>query len=107
MKIRFYSDSDDWTTEGDKINSPENLAAVRAELDQGPIIVERWFLRGSSAPERLIFEDFEPFAAWLSRTFAGDAIYAWSYAKACLADNAVASGKAPDEQGRTPRRGPY
>jgi hypothetical protein len=76
--------------------------------DEGPIIVEHWFYHGASAPERLIFEDFDEFEAWLNEhTYAGDAIDIWSWATTCQRDKRLAEGKCPDDDGLVPRSGAY
>jgi hypothetical protein len=108
MKRRWGAhDGHEWTADGEKITSSSNLAAIEAALDDGPIVVERRFYLGSAAPERLIFEDFGEFSAWLRTTFAGDHIWVWSLHRVCLDDNAVAHGKSPDEAGLTPVGGAY
>jgi hypothetical protein len=51
MKIRFYSEAAEWTTEGGKITAPENLDAIHKTLeDEGPVLVEHWFYRKRSRP---------------------------------------------------------
>jgi len=65
MKVRFYSEDDEWTTGGGKITAPESLQLIRKTLDdEGPIIVEHWFYRGSCAPDRLVFDDFDRFVEY-------------------------------------------
>ena len=40
MRIRFFHEKDQWTTEGPKINAPENLDRIRACLDdEGQVVV--------------------------------------------------------------------
>ena len=109
MKIRFFSEADDWTTDGAKITAPENLEAIRKALEhEGPIIVEHSFYRGSSAPHRLVFDEFEDFAEYLDgRASAGDIIRVWSFVALCTEQNKLASGKCPDDKGRVPKRGAY
>jgi hypothetical protein len=109
MKTRFRSEDDGWNTEGRKITAPEALEAIRRCLeDEGPIVVEHWFYRGSCSPDRLVFDGYEEFAEYLeSRTNAGDALHVWSFAAACRDDNELASGKCPDENEMVPRRGAY
>ena len=108
MKTRWHAMADGWSTSGPVINSAENLAAIRATLeDRGPILVEWWHYRGSAAPDRLIFDAFDAFAAWLAETTAGDAIWVWDWAAICRDDNALAHGKSPDESGQVPARGAY
>jgi hypothetical protein len=109
MKIRFYNDGDEWTTEGSKITEPENLQAIRKTLDdEGSVIVEHWFYRGSRSPDRLIFDDFDLFTQYLeTKASAGDAIHVWSFAATCNDENELAYGKCPDDQGRVPKKGAY
>ena len=73
MKTRFRSEDEDWTAKGRKITAPEVLEAIRRCLeDEGPVIVEHGFYRGSCAPDRLVFDSYEEFVEYLdSRTFAG------------------------------------
>jgi hypothetical protein len=107
MKVRV--ETDDWTPDGRKILSAENLAIIRKTLeDEGPIIVEHWFYRGSRAPDRLIFDDFDLFVQHLQTNSAiGDAFHVWSYVSVCKNENEIASGKFPDDDGCVPRKGAY
>jgi hypothetical protein len=109
MKIRFYSEADEWSTEGRKIISPENLGAIRKTLEEdGPIILEHWFYWGSCAPVFLVFDDFDAFTEYLNnKASAGDAIHVWSFAAVCKDNNELAYGKCPDDQGRVPKTGAY
>jgi hypothetical protein len=109
MKTRFRSDADEWIPDGRKITSPANLDMIRKTLEaDGPIIVEHWFYRGASAPDRLVFDDFDAFNDYLNaNAFAGDAIHIWSFAAVCKDDNELAYGKCPDENGLVPKRGAY
>jgi hypothetical protein len=109
MKTRFRIEGDNWSPDGSKITEPAKLESIRRTLtDVGPIIVEHWFYHGASAPERLVFEDFDEFTAWLeAHTNAGDAIDVWSWTATCQADRRLAEGKCPDEQGLVPKGGAY
>lgn len=109
MKTRWRIEADEWSPEGQTINDGENLAAIRETLEErGPVIVEHRFYRGASAPDRLFFEEYEEFIAYLEEhSFAGDAIYVWDFAALCRTDNSLASGKCPDEKGEVPRKGAY
>jgi hypothetical protein len=109
MKSRFYSAADGWSAEGPKITSPEVLSQIRDYLDNsGPIIVEHRLYRGSSAPDRLIFDDFDSFHGYLnSQAFAGDAIHVWGFEAVCSDDNRLAHGKCPDDNGMVPKGGAY
>ena len=109
MKTGFFSEADEWLIDGAKITSPENLETIRKVLeDEGPIILEHRFYRGSSAPDRFVFDDYEDFKQYLdSEARAGDKIYGWNFAGICTAENTLASGKCPDDQGRVPKKGAY
>ena len=108
MQTRFRSQQDDWSQAGSKTNSPENLENIRKALEESPIIVERWFYRGASAPERAIFDDFEDFKNYMNSDFyAGDSIYIWKYSEVCNDANMIVSAKCPDEKGEVPKSGAY
>jgi hypothetical protein len=105
---RLKYEADRWSTSGEKINSTDNFARIKAVLDEsGPIIVEWWHLRGASAPDRLFFDDYDRFVEWLDSRPPGDKFYVWDFAKVCLDDNQVARGKYPDGLGEIPAGGPY
>lgn len=109
MKVRLWSDEDGWSTDGARITDPAVLERVRRVVDEeGPIIVEHRFYRGSAAPERRIFGDADDFRAYLdAHASAGDAIWVWSFAAVCGDDAALVHGKCPDDEGRVPARGAY
>ena len=109
MKTRFRSEADEWGPNGRTITSPETLGAIRHCLEtNGSVIVEHWFYRGSRAPDRMVFDDYEAFIEYLdSNAFAGDAIHVWSYSDLCRSDNELVNGKCPDDDGLTPKRGAY
>ena len=109
MKTRWRSESDEWSATGKKIDSSENLELIRKVLkDEGPIVVEHWYYRGATAPDRHVFEDFDEFVKYLNqKTAAGDAIHVWNFSRVCTNENELASGKCPDENGEVPRRGAY
>jgi len=85
------------------------LQTVRKVLEEvGPIIVEHWFYRGSNAPDRIVFDDYEEFEQYLNdKPRAGDKIHIWSFAETCIAKSALISGKCPDDLGRVPKKGAY
>lgn len=109
MKTRFRHEGDDWSTEGAKINSPENLEKIRTVLEEeGPIFIQHWFYRGGSAPHYAVFDEYEDFIQYLNEnSYAGDAIDTWSVWKICNPDNRLVEGKCPDENGLIPRGGAY
>lgn len=109
MKTRFRGEDDGWTSDGRKITAPEALDSIRRCLDdEGPIIVEHRFYRGSCAPERSVFSDIEGFLEYLNaHASAGDSIHVWSFAAVCRDDNGLATGKCPDDDGMVPARGAY
>ena len=100
--------TDDWSKAGVNILAPELLTKVRNILEQEPIILEHRFYKGSSAPLRLIFDEYEDFLNHLeSRARPGDRFLIWGYSKLCRDDNYLADGKYPDDLGQTPRGGAY
>ena len=108
MKTRFRNEQDEWSKNGNKINLVENLEKIRQVLEESPIIVERWFYRGASSPERIIFEDYEDYENYMnSECYAGDSIYIWKFSEVCKDANTIVSGKCPDENGEIPKSGAY
>ena len=109
MRIRFFSEADEWTTDGPKIDSGENLEVIRRVLEtRGPIIVKHWFYRGSSRPDYIAFDEFDEFEQYLNtKASAGDAIDVWNFADMHTEQNRLVFGKCPDDQGRVPRKGAY
>jgi hypothetical protein len=109
FKTRFRSEADHWTAEGSSINWDGKLDAIRREIEErGLVILELRHYRGSSAPTRLVFDDFEEICQYLeSNAFAGDSLYLWAYADVCTVDRVLAEGKCPAEDGTVPRGGAY
>jgi hypothetical protein len=109
FRTRWRSDADRWSKEGAKISSPESLSVIRDNIDElGPIIVEHWFYRGSSAPDRIVFDDYSDFIEYLRKNaYAGDDIHIWSFAAVCNSDNRLLNGKCPNNNGEVPKGGPY
>ena len=109
MRVRYFSEKDEWTTDGEKITSPANLAQIKKVLeDAAPVIVEHWFYRGSSNPERYVFDEFEGFMGYMhNNARAGDVINVWNFGKTCTEENRLAHGKCPDDQNRVPKKGAY
>ena len=109
MKVGFFSDKDEWTVDAAKITSPENLANIRKVLeDEPPAIVEHWFYRRASSPERYVFDEFDDFMSYLKENAcAGDIINVWNFGNTCTDQNMLAYGKCPDDQDRVPKKGAY
>jgi|CXWL01.1.fsa_nt_gi hypothetical protein len=108
-QARWRAEQDEWRSDGSKIVAPEKLATIREALEtKGCIVVEHWLYRGASAPERMIFDDFQKFQEYLrTKTSGGDAIDVWSMHEVCTPQNRVAEGKVPDLDGRVPTGGAY
>lgn len=102
-------EDDEWVPNGRRLDTPQNLQAIqRCLADRGPVIVEHWFYRGSCAPARLIFDDFEALQSYLQRSAKpGDAFHIWDYAAVCQDTNSLANGKYPDENSKVPLKGAY
>ena len=102
------SQGDDWSDHDENILAPENLARLKAALEQEPLIVEHRHFRAASAPDRLIFDDYDELHAYLhANAHAGDHLLIWRYSSLSRDDNLFLSGKFPDPRGLTPRRGSY
>jgi hypothetical protein len=104
----LINESDDWSKGGIDISSSDVLARIHGAIEKEPLILEHWFYRGSTAPSRLIFDDYENFLIYLkSNARPGDHFFIWKYSELCRDDNKLLSGKYPDAKGRTPRGGAY
>jgi hypothetical protein len=100
---------DEWTLDGEKISSPEKLAAIRHSLEsEGPVLVEHRFLRGSCGPDTLVFADYEEFTTYLvENARAGDLISVWSLWPFMRDTAPLAQGKCPADDGTVPQGGAY
>src|SRR5262245_56737589 len=99
-KTRFYSANDEWENEAPNIDSSERRSVIKDAIDAGPVIVEHWFYRGSSAPDRMVFDDPEELDEYLrTKTYAGDFLRFWKFHIACDSDNCLIDGKCPNENG--------
>jgi hypothetical protein len=108
MEKSVMTAADEWSKTGANILASELLSEVRNILEREPIIVEHRLYGGSSAPLRLIFDEYEDFLNHLrSRAKPGDRVLIWGYSDLCRDDNKLADGKYPDDRGRTPRGGAY
>src|ERR1043165_8378181 len=100
--------ADEWSDWGANILAPDMLDRIKTILEEQPIVIEHRLYRGSSAPLRLVFDDYEHFVDHLkSRARPGDRILVWGYDDLCRDNNWLADGKYPDDRGRTPRGGAY
>ncbi|HYT62361.1 MAG TPA: hypothetical protein VEL50_00585 [Gemmatimonadales bacterium] len=112
-ELRFKAsarvDGDEWTHEGEKISSPENLAAVKTILDEnGLVLLEHKFLRGGRGPDNVVFDDYDEFVAYLTEhARAGDKISVWNLGPFMRDTPVLARGKCPDQDGTVPNKGPY
>jgi hypothetical protein len=102
-------DADEWTCEGEKISTPEKLAAIKRVLEEsGPVLVRHSFLRGSCAPHQVVFDDYEEFVAYLTEhARAGDNIGVWDLWPFVRDTPPLAHGKCPADDGAIPKRGAY
>ena len=102
-------DENNWVESDRNIMLPEKLAAIQAELDErGPIILEHWFYYAGRSPDRLIFDDYEEFLAYLRASVRpGDSLFVWSFPAVCRDDNYLTHGKFPNEHGLVPTKGAY
>jgi hypothetical protein len=109
FKTVSRSEAHDWSREGERINDDQKLALLKRVLEEsGPVILEHRSYCRSSAPERLIFDDFDELVDYLSRKAkAGDSIWVWNLDGLLREDNALVYGKCPAEDGTVPKGGAY
>lgn len=106
MHTRYEPDG--WHPDGRKILSGENVAAIQAKFNEGPIIVRQWFYRAARSPEVYSFSNYEDFEEHLQdHAKPGDAFDVWSFHDVCLYENMLTQGKLPDADGCTPKGGAY
>ncbi len=99
---------DNWTEDGARILSDENIRKIKEVLSKGPIIVQHWLYRGASCPRVYGFDDFEEFEEHLhENAVPGDAFEIWSFIEVCKNDKVVAEGKLEDTDGCVPKGGAY
>ncbi|WNG44850.1 hypothetical protein F0U60_12660 [Archangium minus] len=103
------SEADMWSESGARITDARVLEELHRVLEEeGALIVEHRFYRGSSAPDRMIFSDFDELTTYLQeRTKPGDSFYIWSYEAVCSNERVLKAGKIPDALGRVPEGGAY
>lgn len=106
--MSIYPPEDKWGTEAPNILTEERLALIRQTLEESPVIVEHRFYRRSSAPDRIVFDDFDRFEEYMRKhMLPGDSIWIWRYDSLCRDDNPLTHGKYPDEKGLVPKGGGY
>lgn len=100
---------DEWTADGSRIDAPEKLAAIRAELEtKGPVIVKHWHYRGACCPSHFVFDDFDDYEDYMrSHAQPGDAFDIWALGELLSGIGTLAEGKFPDDDGAVPRKGAY
>jgi hypothetical protein len=108
FKTLWRNESDQWTTDGEKI-SDEKLAAVKEVLIKtGPILVQHWFYRGGRAPQHVVFDQYDEFIEYLqSNAKAGDAIDIWNLELLLRVENTLIRAKCAAEDGTVPKGGAY
>ena len=105
--MTWIVESDDWGP-GASILAEETLERLREAVAGSPLVIEHWFYRGGSAPERLVIDHYDELRAYLGRGWhPGDAFHIWRFDQVCRTDNELVRGKLPDHRGRVPKRGAY
>ena len=74
---------------GEKITSPEKLAAIKQVLEKdGPVVLEHKLFRGARSPHVAVFGDYEELMDYLGEhARGGDKIRVWSLWP-CMRDTA-------------------
>lgn len=102
------ADDDEWTKDGEKISSPEKLAAVRKALEESAVLLEHKYLRGGRAPQAFVFDDYDELGSYLTEhARAGDKISIWTLWPFMRDTPPLVSGKCPDQDGAVPSKGAY
>jgi len=105
----YRVEADKWSPDGEKITSPEKLAAIKQVLEKdGPVLVEHKFLRGARAPHTAVFDDYEDFIGYLTEhARAGDKITVWNVWPFMRDTTPIVRGKCPADDGAVPEGGAY
>ena len=104
--MSHINERDDWVTDAPKITSA--FSEIQRALENGIVMLEHCFYRGSRAPSRTFWEDFGELKTYIeTEAQPGDSFHVWEFDKVCRTDNTLAQGKYPDERGRVPVRGVY
>ena len=109
VKSRWRDEGHRWSINGSRITSPENLETIRDAIENRDVIIlEHWHYCGSTAPDRMVFDDFDAFVEYVQhKTSGGDAIDIWLMHDHCRPENRFLEGKIPDEDGCVPDGGAY
>lgn len=108
FKPGYRFEQDCWSLDGEKITASEKLDSIKNALEEGPILVDHRFLRGSRGPDTLVFGDYEDFIAYLTdNARSGDLITVWSLWRFMRDTAPLAQGKCPAEDGAVPKGGAY
>ncbi len=100
-------EGDNWQT-GQHILEETVLSELKTFLESTPLIIEHWFYRGSSAPDRFVVDNYDDLKEHLEKhSKPGDAFYIWRFDLMCKEENTILQAKYPDEQGRVPKGGAY
>ena len=102
------TDDNVWVIDEAHLLSADNLAQIRAALEQDYIIVEHLHLAGGSSKDTLLFGDFDAFREYLTaKAKPGDLFYIYALHDLYEQKLYLVRAKYPDAQGRTPTGGPY
>ncbi len=109
FKTGWFSEADEWAVGLPAISDSSLLDEMKRVFEAGKIVVvEHWFYRGSSAPDRLVFDDYDMFEEYLrEKGRAGDSIHVFDITGALKDGAQVVHGKCPNERGETPKKGAY
>ena len=109
FKHGYRVEADNWSLDGEKISSPDKLAAIKKVLEaEGPVVVDHRFLRGARGPDTLVFDDYEEFVGYLAENArSGDLITVWSLWPFMRDTPPLAQGKCPADDGAVPKGGAY
>jgi len=109
FKSGWFSEADEWVLGLPAISDSDILEKMKMAFDAGKtVVVEHWFYRGSSAPDRLVFYDYDMFEDYLKeKCRAGDSIHVFDITESLKDGAQLVHGKCPNERGETPRKGAY
>ncbi len=109
FKDRFFSAADNWQEGLPAISEESRIQPIKeAFARERLLLIEHWFYRGGSAPNRIVFDDFEMFEDYLKeRCSAGDSIHVFDITEALKEGQQLTHGKCPNGRGEVPKGGAY